>query len=56
MKDDSTVQNRSITRERAKERDSEETRAKVREKSREEKKREGDVVSVKRKKKIKSKK
>lgn len=40
MKDDSTVQNRSITRERVKERDSEETRAKVREKGREEKKRE----------------
>lgn len=43
MKDDSTVQNRSITCERVKERDSEETRAKVREKGREEKKREGEM-------------
>lgn len=43
MKDDSTVQNRSITCERVKERDSEETRAKVREKEREEKKREGKM-------------
>lgn len=42
MKDDSTVQNRSITCERVEERDSEETRAKVREKGREEKKREGE--------------
>lgn len=43
MKDDSTVQNRSIICERVEERDSEETRAKVREKGREEKKREGKI-------------
>lgn len=46
MKDDSTVQNRSITCERVKERDSEEIRAKVRETGGEKKRKERERCSL----------